>query len=112
MSALDWITLISAGGIVAILLLTDRWGHFIGTHNWRVSRRMDRDRGEFLLPMSGRADDAERDHARSMLACPYYHDPDNGVCEYGCATEPECQTCEPTEGWLAIASTKEGGRDA
>ena len=45
MSVSDWLVVVAVLIVVLPLLLSDRWGHFIGTHNWRVSRRMDRRRG-------------------------------------------------------------------
>ena len=43
MSTLDTVF----GAVVSVLflpiLLSNRWGDFSGTHNWRVSRRMDRE---------------------------------------------------------------------
>lgn len=37
--------------------------------------------------------------ALSMYACPWYQG--YGICESGCSSEPQCQTCEPEGGWLA-----------
>lgn len=31
--------------------------------------------------------------------CPYYRDPNNGVCQSGCWEEPKCHTDEPMGGW-------------
>jgi hypothetical protein len=43
MTWIDW-TLI---GVIVVcglpVLLSDRWGNFIGTHNWKVSRRLDKE---------------------------------------------------------------------
>lgn len=38
-----------------------------------------------------------------LSTCSYYQrslggDP-NGICSFGCEDEPQCQTCEPQDGW-------------
>ncbi len=50
-------------------------------------------------------DQAWHEAMRSDLStCPWYQrefpgaDPE-GICSFGCVDEPECQTCEPQEGW-------------
>lgn len=56
---------------------------------------MDRDECEQLLNARQALSDIQS--ALTMIECPYRVD--DGVCVTGCRTEPECQTCEPAEGW-------------
>lgn len=47
----------------------------------------------------------EYEQALSMLRCPYYQREE--TCDRGCHEEPECQTCEPREGWNGIVAAFE-----
>lgn len=49
-------------------------------------------------------------HMSDLSTCDYFQrqyggDPD-GICSFGCWEEPECVTCEPSEGW-PIANLQE-----
>lgn len=37
--------------------------------------------------------------ALGMLMCPWRLG--IGICDQGCRDEPQCQTCEPDDGWAA-----------
>lgn len=73
----------------------ENFSHIVALHNAQVGLSENPYEAGYEQGME------EAYHA-DLSDCPYYQRRfvgGNGICNYGCSEEPECQTCEPSGGW-------------